>query len=112
MSYPPDSRILTASVITPSLLGHQPATEFMAPGFPAFSMQPFRMQSSSNTGDPNHFKYAGQELDAESGLYHMGARYYSPALGRFTSPDPLYIEMHRLADPQKLNLYAYGRDNP
>jgi hypothetical protein len=42
----------------------------------------------------------------------MGARYYSPGLGRFTSPDPLYIEMHRLADPQQLNLYEYSRNNP
>ena len=28
------------------------------------------------------------------------------------SPDPLYIEAHRLADPQRLNLYAYVRNNP
>jgi hypothetical protein len=26
--------------------------------------------------------------------------------------DPLYVEMHRLPDPQQLNLYAYGRNNP
>jgi hypothetical protein len=32
--------------------------------------------------------------------------------GRFTSPDPLYIELHRLSDPQQLNLYAYGRNIP
>jgi hypothetical protein len=28
------------------------------------------------------------------------------------SPDPLYIEARRLADPQQLNLYAYVRNNP
>lgn len=28
------------------------------------------------------------------------------------TPDPLYIEAHRLADPQRLNLYAYARNNP
>ena len=39
----------------------------------------------------------------------MGARYYSTELGRFIQPDPLYIEMHRLGDPQSLNLYAYAR---
>jgi hypothetical protein len=33
-------------------------------------------------------------------------------MGRFMSPDPLYIEMHRLADPQQLNLYMYARNNP
>lgn len=77
-------------------------------------MNPMMFQSTTTTStrDPNHFKFTGAELDSESGLYHMGARYYSPALGRFTSPDPLYIEMHRLVDPQQLNLYSYGRNNP
>jgi hypothetical protein len=28
------------------------------------------------------------------------------------SPDPLYLEMHRLADPQQWNIYAYTRNNP
>jgi RHS repeat-associated protein len=45
-------------------------------------------------------------------LDYFGARYYSAPLGRFTSPDPLYIEARRLADPQQLNLYAYVRNNP
>src|SRR5205085_10231034 len=43
---------------------------------------------------------------------HMGARYYSPGLGRFVQADPLYIEMHRLGNPQLLNLYAYAGNNP
>lgn len=32
--------------------------------------------------------------------------------GRFTSTDPLYIEMKRLAYPQAWNLYTYTRNNP
>ena len=48
----------------------------------------------------------------ESGLDNFGARYDSSSVGRFMSPDPLYIEAHRLADPQRLNLYAYARNNP
>lgn len=47
-----------------------------------------------------------------TGLDYFGARYYSGAQGRFTSPDPLYLEMHRLADPQQWNIYAYARNNP
>jgi RHS repeat-associated protein len=79
------------------------------------------MQAKSNTasGMPvclwqNGIRYrsSGKERDAETGLDFFGARYLSSAQGRFTSPDPLYIEMHRLADPQILNLYAYGRNNP
>jgi RHS repeat-associated protein len=69
-------------------------------------------QSSTGTSDPYHFKFTGAELDSESGLYHMGARYYSPGLGRFVQPDPLYITYARLNDPQQLNLYAYSRNNP
>lgn len=81
MSYPPDPRVMTASVTMPNLFGREPQTGFMASHIPAFSMQPMMFQSSG-TSDPNHFKYVGQELDDESGLYHMGARYYSPGLGR------------------------------
>jgi RHS repeat-associated protein len=35
------------------------------------------------------FKFAGAEHDSFNGLYKMGARYYDPAVGRFTQPDPL-----------------------
>ena len=60
------------------------------------------------------YSYTGKELDAESGLYYYGARYYDPAVGRFISVDPLYFEQPEkdLADPQALNLYAYVRNNP
>jgi uncharacterized protein RhaS with RHS repeats len=37
---------------------------------------------------------------------------YQNKLGRFTSPDPLYIEAKRLPDPQQFNLYGYVRNNP
>ncbi|MFH1915915.1 MAG: RHS repeat-associated core domain-containing protein [Nanoarchaeota archaeon] len=39
--------------------------------------------------DVNTHKYVGQELDAETGLYHFGARYYDPTTGRFTQTDPI-----------------------
>jgi RHS repeat-associated protein len=46
---------------------------------------------------------------AESGLDYFGARYFSGAQGRFTSPDPLGGE---LANPQSLNRYSYALNNP
>ena len=55
---------------------------------------------------------SGKERDTETGLDYFGARYYGSNMGRFMSADPLYIEAKRLADPQKLNLYAYARNNP
>jgi RHS repeat-associated protein len=62
--------------------------------------------------DAGVYKFTGKERDAETGLDLMGARYYGNALGRFVTSDPLSIEMHRLIDPQQLNLYEYGRNNP
>lgn len=35
------------------------------------------------------FRFAGAELDAQTGLYKMGTRYYDPEIGRFTQPDPI-----------------------
>src|SRR5437016_10793540 len=57
-------------------------------------------------------EYTGKERDAETGLDYFGARYFSGPQGRFTSPDPIWITKERLLDPQRLDLYAYGRNNP
>ncbi|HEX2856245.1 MAG TPA: toxin TcdB middle/N-terminal domain-containing protein [Propionibacteriaceae bacterium] len=47
--------------------------------------------------------------DIGHGLVLLGARWYSPRLGRFLSPDPLVGDP---ADPAAWNAYAYCRDNP
>jgi RHS repeat-associated protein len=57
-------------------------------------------------------KFTGKERDMESGLDNFGARYDSSSMGRFMSPDPIYIEEQRMFDPQLLNLYSYVRNNP
>jgi RHS repeat-associated protein len=84
------------------------------PMLPAFPMM--MMQSTTTGTDPNHFKFTGKELDDETGLYNYGARYYSPALGRYMTPDwsamPVPIPYADLSNPQTLNLYNYGRNNP
>jgi RHS repeat-associated protein len=71
----------------------------------------------------------GKERDAETGLDYFGARYFSAAQGRFTSPDEFKggiadaftgndIETNTalpyadITDPQTLNKYAYVRNNP
>ena len=58
------------------------------------------------------YKFTGKEHDTESGLDIFGARYDASSLGRFITPDPLFIALPRLSDPQLLNLYAYARNNP
>jgi len=57
-------------------------------------------------------KFTQKERDIETGLDYFGARYYGSTQGRFTSPDPLFIELGRLSDPQQLDLYQYTRNNP
>ena len=37
--------------------------------------------------------YTGHELDSETGLLYAGARYYMPAIGRWTSVEPLLNEL-------------------
>jgi RHS repeat-associated protein len=56
-------------------------------------------------------KFTGKERDAESGLDYFGARYFSSAQGRFTSPDKPFADQHP-EDPQTWNLYSYVRNNP
>ncbi|HEX6649014.1 MAG TPA: RHS repeat-associated core domain-containing protein [Pyrinomonadaceae bacterium] len=64
------------------------------------------------TGDGVRQQFTSKERDTETGLDYFGARYYGSTQARFTSADPLYIEMGRLGDPQQFNLYAYTRNNP
>src|SRR5438309_11540301 len=54
---------------------------------------------------------AGEDRDAETGLDYFGARYYSGAQGRFTSPDKPFADQH-IENPQSWNLYSYTLNNP
>lgn len=57
-------------------------------------------------------QHTGKERDGETGLDYFGARYYGSTMGRFTSVDPVTLTVERLYDPQRINLYAYCRNNP
>ncbi|SPL88242.1 YD repeat protein [[Actinomadura] parvosata subsp. kistnae] len=50
----------------------------------------------------------GIDDTAATGLTHLGAREYDPAIGRFLSVDPIMD----LAEPQKYQGYAYAGNNP
>jgi RHS repeat-associated protein len=57
----------------------------------------------------NRFLFAGQQADPTSGLTYMRARFYSAALGRFTSADPL----RQLATgAHSFQFYVYAQNDP
>ena len=53
--------------------------------------------------------FTGQRLVADLGIYHYGARFYSPKLGRFLSADTMIFNPD---NPQKFNRYSYAINNP
>jgi len=72
-------------------------------------------------------QYIGQYEDPETNLSYLQARFYSNANGEFLSEDPSFLAVGNpsqvkqltgldqsafLADPQQINSYSYGRDNP
>jgi len=59
-----------------------------------------------------NYKFTGKERDSESGLDNLEKRYYGSSLGRLMSPDPVFFQAEMLTDPQRLNEYAYARNNP
>ncbi len=62
----------------------------------------------ANTGNVQRYKYNGKELDAKNGLnwYDYGARHYDPALGRFTTVDPMAEKYY------STSMYAYCGNSP
>ena len=71
-----------------------------------------RSASVGYSSDSVRQKFGSNERDDETGLDFLEARYLSSLQGRFTSVDPIFITLGRLVDPQRLNLYAYVRNNP
>ncbi|MFF5443570.1 RHS repeat-associated core domain-containing protein [Streptomyces sp. NPDC012888] len=62
-------------------------------------------QPTAWTGDKG---FVGGTKDTDTGLTHLGAREYDPAIGRFVSVDPIMD----MADPQQQHGYSYSNNNP
>jgi RHS repeat-associated protein len=65
--------------------------------------------TSQVEGINNSFKYAGEILDSETGLYYLRARYYDAVSGRFLGEDSFE---GKIANPLSLNGYTYCINNP
>jgi len=64
--------------------------------------------------DPT-YRFTDKEEDPLSGAIYIGARHYLPALGRWTSPDPLLLHAvpeARLGHAIQANPYGYAANNP
>ncbi len=77
----------------------------------------FGMPIASTGTTSNSFRYSGEWSDGSIGLYHLRARYYNQATGRFWVRDPLE---HRFCcpsccqscSPLPLHPYVYADANP
>jgi RHS repeat-associated protein len=58
---------------------------------------------------PTNRQFTGQYADGNLNLVQMGARWYSPAVGRWLSPDTVVPDP---TSPQSLNRFAYVRNSP
>jgi RHS repeat-associated protein len=70
---------------------------------------PYGQERWTSGATPTDFTFTGQRNEAGFGLMDYNARYYSPVLGRFISPDTI---VPNPANPQKFNRYAYAYNNP
>lgn len=67
-----------------------------------YSYDPYGITRSATGTLANPLLYTGGYLDAATGLYKLGIRYYDPVLGRFTQTDPTGQDPH----------YTYAGGNP
>ena len=82
-------------------------------GYPVWQANylPFGYEySAQNT--VNHYKFTGQERDAEIGLDHFLFRQYSSTQGRWLTPDPAGLAAVDPSNPQSWNRYAYVMNDP
>ncbi len=94
-------------------------TVTVASPFSAASTTSAEPNASIASLSKNPFRYCGEYWDDEAGTYYLRARYYSPALGRFTQQDPHWSPANRVYgdSPQRaceyedrlgLNIYSYA----
>ncbi|MFG2999081.1 SpvB/TcaC N-terminal domain-containing protein [Streptomyces sp. NPDC048340] len=64
------------------------------------------------------YRFTGKELDAETGLYYYGARYYNPRTQLWAGADPAlpdYLDKDLaggIGEPRNLAAYTYTHNNP
>lgn len=74
-----------------------------------FATDEFGNAALTQGGNTEPFRYTGQQLDSETGLYDLRARYYWPSIGRFVTRDSV---TGMAVSPLSLNRFSYVLNNP
>jgi len=75
----------------------------------AYQFDGFGMPIASSGSIANTYLYSGERFDSNLNLYHLRARYYNQATGRFETMDPAPGD---ILNPATLHKYAYAANNP
>jgi RHS repeat-associated protein len=75
----------------------------------AYAYDTFGQVMAMTEGVTNPFTYAGYRADADTGLYHLKARWYDAYAGRFLSKDAV---QDVAGDTLSANHYLYCKNNP
>ena len=70
-----------------------------------FGTSSYAANDSGSGVSAKRYRYIGKERDDETGLCHLGSRYYAPWLARWLAADPAGLM-------DGLNRYVYARGNP
>jgi RHS repeat-associated protein len=74
-----------------------------------YQFDAFGMPIASTGTIANTYLYSGERFDSNLNLYHLRARYYNQATGRFETMDPA---LGHIFDPATLHKCIYTRSNP
>jgi RHS repeat-associated protein len=106
---------LVSSTWTPSFYGYDGhgnvrfLTNTVGTVTDRYDYDSFGMPIVSSGTTANSFRYSAEWLDGSIGLYHLRARYYNQATGRFWVRDPLEGQN---CSPLSYNPYIYAFENP
>ena len=107
----------TYIVHTDHLGGTHVMTNASGTAVATYDYYPYGDQRISSGSVSEQRRFIGEQYDSGLNLSYLNARYYTGTRGNFLSEDPTFLSLSAkdtqlLSDPQQLNSYSYGRDNP
>jgi RHS repeat-associated protein len=75
----------------------------------SYQYEAFGNSTASSGNTPNLYRYTGEQLDTNTGMYYLRARFLDVAIGRFVASDPWAGEIFR---PISLNKRIYTENDP